>query len=76
MFEFMFYNTRINIQLIDQIEMQNAVDQGRKYWKIDEANGLYQKKLEEQTTGEDMEGKIVTIEDDNLAQRILDKIAD
>jgi len=39
LFEYMHFQVRSNIKPADAIELQNAVDQGRKYWKVDEANG-------------------------------------
>ena len=56
--------------------MQNAVDQGRKYWKVDEANGPQQKALNLPEPDDD-EAKIdasLSLEDEGLSQKIIEKI--
>ena len=49
LFQFLFNDLRGSVKPIDAIEMQNAMDQGRKYWQIDEANTPIQKKLNMQS---------------------------
>ena len=49
LFQFLFNDIRGSLKPIDVIEMQNAMDQGRKYWQIDEANTPIQKKLNMQS---------------------------
>lgn len=76
LFEYQYFLVRGHIKPLDSIEMQNAVDQGRKYWKVDEANGAAQKALNLPEPDDD-EGRIdasLALEDEGLSQKIIEKI--
>ena len=57
------------------VEMQNAMDAQRKYWKVDEANTPAQKKLSTEESTEDIENKTYLIEDEALSSKIVEHIS-
>ena len=76
LFEFLYYSSRVNIKPIDNIEVQNAMDQNRHFWRIDEATQI--KKVEipgEEPLAEERERKTYAIEDEALNSKIVDKVA-
>ena len=53
------------------------MDQGRKYWQIDEANTPMQKKLNmnsEDSRADIIEDKSLEIEDETLSSKIIERI--
>lgn len=69
LFEYLHFQVRGNIKPVNAIEMQNAVDQGMKYWKVDEANGNGQK-AQNLPEADDDDGRIdaaLGVEDEGLS---------
>lgn len=75
--EFILTDIRHNIKPMDQIDMQNAADQNRKYWRIDEANTPEQARLNKVSEDPEdvIENKTMLIEDEILSQKIIDQVS-
>ena len=77
LFQFFFFEARGSVKPVDLIEIQDSMDQGRKYWQIDEANTPAQKKLNmnsEDSRADIIEDKSLEIEDETLSQKIIERI--
>jgi 23S rRNA maturation-related 3'-5' exoribonuclease YhaM len=57
--------------------MQNACDQNRKYWRVDEAASPQQAKLNlnSEDQSEEIENKTLLIEDETLSQKIIEHVS-
>lgn len=84
LFEFIHFKVMANIKPIDLIDMQNAVDQGRQYWIVDETKEgqrfqVSSKQLpnaipKEENTEEELQDKTLNIDEDSLSQKVIEKI--
>ena len=77
LFQFLQFDTRGSIKPLDLIEIQDSMDQGRKYWQIDEANTPMHKKLNmnsEDTRADVIEDRSLEIEDETLSGKIIERI--
>ena len=74
-FEFIFTEIRYCIKPVDMVEMQNAMDAQRKYWKVDEANTPAQKKISTEESNDDIENKTYLIDDEALSGKIVEHIS-